>query len=313
MKNLKKMTAFFLTAIMLFTAVSPVMAAAALNADEPLQTLSAHEMTEVQPLPFTIDDFFNQPSEKWENLVSGVAPATLPYSYTLADDVIEIDSNTNVARNVISNIATAGMRFADQTNTELTTDPNKLIGQGGYIDTNVLRTVTGENTENGQVIFDKASGTAFKLAAPFSNSPATEVGGALSGTYKLEAPRLNEIFKTFSMGTPGQAVDLTYANMVVPDEIYDCVEDKSILQQLAAGKTGFEHVQKHQWPFPLQFDSKNLTAYTSSGGKIQVRLQEVFLLEISNWSGTILCLSALMKPRLPLRKNSISQRRLPPA
>ena len=254
------------------------------------QNQPGHQMTEVQPIPVTYNDIVAMPHSKWENLTSGVNPSAFTEgSYTLQGNVIEIDSKTSsAARNAIAGIAFEEMLLTGKTAEEILTgktdgstnvEPNTIIALGGYIDKDVLRNLVGRDIENGTVVFDKETGTAFKVTAPFTNAggpnATEEINEKLGNTYMLETPLVNEIFLKCNFGGDGEEVPLNYGNFIVPDDIADCLseEAKSSIQFLSSGNSGFKHVNDHAWGFPLTFDSKELTASIAGGGKVQVRLQ----------------------------------------
>ena len=266
MKRPSRLLTLFLVITLITNSILPLTLFAA--EDAPFQTVEA-----VLPA-FDHNYFTDQPHSKWTNLVSNTAPATFSQvSYTLADNVVELDSSNDITvRNALADIKTAGMRFTGATNTDLAIAPNRIIAEGGYISSNSLEALVGSNIAPGTVFVDKGTGTSFKITTPFSSTNDPQLDLALSNTHRISTPELNEVVQSFSFGGNGETISLTPGNMVVTDEIFECIEDKTTLQLLASGDDEFKHVKDHQWPFPLSFDSKDLMAYSSGGSKVQVRL-----------------------------------------
>ena len=295
MKNYRNLTALLLTAIMLFSTAFPTIALAAdslgtYNAERPV--FYDFDKAAPQPLPFEIEDVLVPASTAWTNLVAGEAPAQLrTATYKLADGVIEIDSaQIAAAYTAMQGIFTGSMAVNGTSNTafEMAT-PNRIISEGGYIKKEILEAVVGRNIENGEVVVDSATGTAFKVAGEtaFASSPmfsATEELGAmaraLSGTYSVVTPQVHELLEDFELGgKDGETVELTLGNITA---FAKNVENNAILpngqtiknlSDISAAPvvpmstavplaTDFEYVDK--W-LGFEFDTTPLSGYKADG------------------------------------------------
>ncbi len=189
---------------------------AAQAAATPVEMQSSHEFSSIQKQEYSrgdlesvsLENSFNStflaPGAKWTEFVGGEAPATFSpskISYTLADDVIKVDSN------ITKNIASAGQLIAGSTIQKQS--PNKIIANGGYIRQNILDAAAaqaGAVIENGSVLVDESTGTAFKVVSPTiftgafeTDTELKDMTTALQGTYGLATPQLHEVIKDFSL------------------------------------------------------------------------------------------------------------------
>ena len=227
MRRLKNLTAFLLTTIMLFAAAFPAADQipdknAAYGAEEP--ELNDFFKSEATPLPFNFDDIIIPASYEWQQFAAGETQAQfLTASYKLAKDVIKINSDDYVAaQNALKNIFTGAMAIDGTKNSDLTIAPNRIIADGGYIPTHILRTITGGEIKSGTVVVDEATGTAFKIAgetafssAMFSSDNELEaMAKSLGGTVSIVQPQVHEILEDFNIGgTSGETVELTLGNV----------------------------------------------------------------------------------------------------
>ncbi|MCL1982720.1 MAG: putative Ig domain-containing protein [Clostridiales bacterium] len=298
MLNFRKLTSLFLTTIMVFTTASPAIALVAdnlgtYNAERPV--FGDFDSAAPQPLPFEFDDVMSPASAAWTNLVAANAPAKLTTaSYKLANEVIEIDSaNIAAAQNVLQNIFSGSMAANGTLNTNLITTPNRIISEGGFVKKEILEEAVGRSVKNGQVVVDKATGTAFKVAGEtafttpmFSaNEELSEIARSLSDTYSVVQPQVHEVLEDFELGgKDGETVDLTLGNVTC---FADGIENSgSVKIKLADGSSysnfsstsaptavtvssvvpvasgGFQHVNK--W-IGFEFDTTPLEGYKADG------------------------------------------------
>ncbi|MBN2557666.1 MAG: hypothetical protein JXB33_02800 [Clostridia bacterium] len=162
---------------------------------------------------------FQPPGSNWDNLVKGILPASFSQvSYQLADNVLDVTGSTDV----VESIATQDQILSGGTTQLLR--PNDIIAAGGLIPMSVLDSLAaaqGRTIENGTVVVDKRTNTAFKVLSPTAYSGAYEsdpelqqLVEPLKDTYALATPQLHEIFKDFSLGSEnGETIELTRGNI----------------------------------------------------------------------------------------------------
>ena len=294
MKSLRKLTVLFLTAIMLFTTASPAIALAAdnlatYNTESPV--FYDFDKAAVQPLPFEFEDVMTPVSLDWQNFVAGEAPAQLSQvSYTLADDVIKINSAEHAAaQNAFQSIFSGSMLNDGVTNADMGISPNMIIAEGAYIPTDMLRQIIGGEIKNGSVVVDEATGTAFKIAGETAftsgmfaaKEDLSEMARSLSDTYRIVQPQVHEVLKDFNLGgATGETVEMTLGNITAfAENVEDCAtlpnsqrvskisntsapSVVSLASAVPLATGGFDYID--MW-IGFEFDETPLDGYTADG------------------------------------------------
>lgn len=298
---MKRTLVFILAFVMLLTSCAPAanmasftfnpqdqarsaaMQATALSAqpqndgsDSSLPTLSyTYDNIDTLPAGPSLEYEFLPASPQWSTLVSGDTPAAFGATYELADNVLTVN------KTVTESIASAGQLLAGSAAQKLL--PNKIIAEGGYIPRAVLDAAAQQKArviENGTVVVDEASGTAFKVAAPTEFTGAFDADAELhktvaplENTYAVTQPELHEVLKDFSMGGEnGETVTLTRANVI---EFAPNVEKNLVLPtgyktaSFGDSYKGFKYLSDDPL-MKLQFQDEQLDARLGSGSPISV-------------------------------------------
>ena len=232
---MKRIFVIILAICMLLTSCSPLpmIMSAESNSQEQFMAATAvlqntNTLSSIQAMEYTQNDFYNRPYEPaydypflapsvdWGQWVAGQAPATFSpdkISYTLADDVVKVDSG------ITKHIASAGQLMSGSM--KQLQPPNQIIANGGYIRQNILDAAvakTGGVIKNGTVVVDESTGTAFKVVSPTiftglfqADEQLKEMIKPLEGTYGLTTPQLHEILKDFTLEE--DTIQLTRANI----------------------------------------------------------------------------------------------------
>ena len=163
-----------------------------------------------QVAPFKND--FLAPTAQWKSLVAGDVPAEMYATYALADNVVQVNSS------VTKTIATSDQLISG-VKPQLT--PGQIVAGGGYIPKGVLDAAAAQKSatiQNGSVVVDTSTGTAFKVVSPTSFSGVYAADPdmkskvqPLENTYSITKPALNEVIKNFNLDQ--QTVNLTKANV----------------------------------------------------------------------------------------------------
>jgi hypothetical protein len=232
----RKMASFFLSLCMLFSAPAAIISTAAsyvgesetkcipadMNGIAGIQahndtygssSLSIDDIKEQPPLKLSFDNDFIPASPRWMELVAGEEPASFKATYILEDNVIQVN------KTVTQSVADMGQVLSGSTIQKL--HPRRIIENGGYIDRTVLDAAAaqdGREIENGSVVVDEETGTAFKVVSPtiysgiFDADPElSEMVKPLENTYSIAKPELHEVVKDFDL--PEQTVTLNRANI----------------------------------------------------------------------------------------------------
>lgn len=223
-------------------------------------------------------DFEFLPADgKWQTLAADAAPTTFrEVSYELSDDVV-------VLENTISDqIASAGQLIAGST--VQAKSPQKIIKDGGYIKRNILDSVlsqSGRTAEPGTIVIDPQAGTSFKISAntvfstDYGDVSLDEQAQALENTYMIEQPRINEVFKDFSIGgIDGETVVLTRGNITgFASNVEACVVPDSALKPMSFGDSlkDYKYLSGDKL-INLQFKDTQLTAAGSGGKQVTITL-----------------------------------------
>ncbi len=274
----------FLSALLAFClliTILPSGALAAAAAEPTIQGLSTLEYTtaDIGDLPAVpgFDFEFLPAGEKWQTLAAGDAPATFQeVSYELADGVV-------VLENTISDqIASAGQLISGSA--VQAKSPEKIIQDGGYINRSVLDSVlsqSGRTAEPGTIVIDPQAGTSFKISANtvfstgYGDVSLDKQAEALENTYMIEQPRINEVFKDFSIGgSDGETVGLTRGNITgFADNVEACVVPDSAVKTMSFGDAlkDYKYLTGDKL-INLQFTDTKLMAAGSGGEQLTVTL-----------------------------------------
>ena len=203
--------AVLMAAVTLFTAFAP-FAGRTRKADAASSAIaSPYGISEAKP--FVIGDSLIKAGSKWAGIAGTMVQ---PASFS---DVTAVPSPKALKlaasdSNVMKSVGTAGM-FRDLSgssivNPALERSPNSIVEEGGYIKKSVLQNAAaqqGRTVDNGTVIYDEATKSAFKVVAPTSYTGAYGIDPSVSAmvnplrdTYALTKPRLEEVFEDFSLG-----------------------------------------------------------------------------------------------------------------
>lgn len=288
---MKKITVFILAIVMLLTSCAPmenmtslapneqrlVLSTMAQNAafSTELQSLDAPPAFSTLPTAPLLEYEFLPASPQWSNLVSGDTPASFSATYELADNVLTVN------KEVTDSIASAGQLLTGSMMHKLL--PNRIIAEGGYVPRTVLDAAAQKKdrvVENGTVVVDESSGTAFKVVAPTEFTGVFDADAELhktvvplESTYAVAQPELHEVLKDFSLGGEnGETVTLTRANIF---EFAPNVE-KNLVQPtgyktMSFGDSykGFKNLSDDPL-MKLQFENERLDARLGSGSPISV-------------------------------------------
>ena len=224
MRKLKIIIVFLLTSILLYSSIEPVFAESAkekkTGGHDANGWVSTTGRGEEKAMSLSFDDIFVPASTAYKALVEDIVPATFSgVSYELADGVVEMDSMKNDSHmEAIKSISTAGMLAKGLSNSELSVYPSKIVATGGYIDKDVLDSALEESVEDGTVVVDMTTGTAFKVISETEYSgyfnvdeALAEATAGLSNTYAVRMPQLHELLKEYDI--PEQTVRLTPGNI----------------------------------------------------------------------------------------------------
>jgi len=264
--HIKKITAFVLIFIIIFTSLAPD-AAAVVSSGSYGVTPDQAGMTEVAPFDFA----FLPASPQWLELVAQEEPAALDAEYVLADNVLALEEDQDVAKS----IASAGQLLSGSTVQKL--KPNKIVAEGGYVPADILDAAAanaGGTIKNGTVVVDEATGTAFKVVAPTTYTGVYDADQSLQntvkpfeGTYSITQPQLSEVIKDFNL--PEQTVSLTRGNVTgFAPSIEGCVVNPSQYKLLSTDKD-FKYVSDNPL-IALKFDDVELDADLGDGIKMKV-------------------------------------------
>lgn len=293
---MRKTAVFFLTIIMLLTSCAPAYNIPPSTPDvsgrfrSSAQALSSAFSHNSEPDPlfstleYTYDDIedlspappleyeFLPAGELWLNLASGETPVSFSATYELADNVLVVN------KEVTESIASAGQLMTGGSGQKPL--PGSIIAEGGYVPRAVLDAAAQKmafEVENGTVVVDESSGTAFKVVAPTEFTGVFDTDAELRAavqplkdTYAVAQPELHEVLKDFSFGgAEGETVTLTRANIT---------EFASNVEKNLALPTGYSYTDTYKGfrnlsddpLMKLSFKNERLDARLGSGSPISV-------------------------------------------
>lgn len=203
----------------------------------------------------------------------GVKPAKFTnVEYKIREDVIRVNSEK-----LLPMIKSEEQIRGGLTETELT--PGEIISDTGYIKDSQLRMVN-KDYKIGTVLVDEKSQTAVKISSLSSDIADAE---EFTGYVAIEKPEVYEIVEDFKI--PKQTVELNQANIAAYGSgMKECIVSRNGAQTYAmAGNTVTDIYSgsalndlraKHlKDPFiEFKFDNESFTAYTKSGGEVNVSL-----------------------------------------
>lgn len=224
-------------------------------------------MTKVEPFNYA----FVPASAKWLEINAFEEPATLDATYELADDVIALQGNQDVAKQ----IASAGQLLSGSNVQKL--PPNEIIAEGGYIPVDILdaaAAVTQDSIKNGTVVVDESNGTAFKVVSPTTYTGVFDADASLQNkmkplenTYSIIQPALSEVVSDFEL--PAQTVSLTRGNIIeFAPNVESSVVNPSKYKFLSDDKD-FKYLSDNPL-IALKFDKVKLDADLGDGLSINV-------------------------------------------
>ncbi|MHB1483505.1 MAG: hypothetical protein ACYCYI_02480 [Saccharofermentanales bacterium] len=159
------------------------------------------------------DDDFLPATAKWLDVIGNEKPATFSsdkITCVLADNVVKVN------KTVTDSIADMGQVLSGSAVQKMA--PNRIVEKGGYISKNVLDAASTKKIENGSVVVDESTGTAFKVVSPtvfsgiFDGDPElSKMVKPLENTYALIKPELHEVVKMFELAE--ETITLNKANI----------------------------------------------------------------------------------------------------
>ncbi len=231
--------------------------------------------------PFSDVSFdFEPPSPAWLQAVSQDEPAQFSQvTYELTDKVLDITGSDEV----VENIASEGQLLARSSIQKK--KPAELVKDGARLSRPVLdqaAALQGRTIEDGTVVIDRKTQTAFQVAGGSKNSgmfqtdsQLQDIGAALENTYSITSTQLSSIFKDVSIGgEDGETIELTRANIT---GFAPGVEESVVLPGSQVQTVGLDESDGYKYIFgeklvDLQFKDKVLGGVTSGGKQVEVKL-----------------------------------------
>ena len=285
---MKRIIPYIVMISLLLAPFTPIVNARSLSNDaddygEFQRTQPTEENLETEPTSEYVEYAFLSPSNRWNKLVQGEAPAQFStVSYELQDHVLM------VGQEVTANIASRTQLISGSTIQNLR--PRFIVAEGGYVPMDILDTAAsqaGRQIDIGTIVVDETSGTAFKVVAPtsFDGLPDLADGAegidelwavaeALDGTYSITRPQLHEVLKDFSLGgtsNDGETITLTRGNITgFAENVEKNVVDPSGFQFLALENdyNDFEYLDSPLVSF--KFEDEQLDGWLEDGSKIKI-------------------------------------------
>ncbi|MDD4504065.1 MAG: S-layer homology domain-containing protein, partial [Clostridiaceae bacterium] len=203
----------------------------------------------------------------------GVKPAEFKnVEYKIKNDVIRLNSEK-----LLPLIKSEEQIREGITETELT--PGEIISNIGYIKANHLNTITQEY-KIGTVLVDEKSQTAVKIN---SLSDSYEDNEEFNGYLAVERPEVYEILDHFKI--PKQTVKLNEANIAAyGNGMEECLVSRNRTKTYAMASdtvsdfysgSALDDLEAKHLNDPMvefKFDNESFTAYTKSGGEVNVKL-----------------------------------------
>ena len=170
---------------------------------------------ELQQMPSepALEFAFLPAGARWKHLVATEEPAEFNVTYQLADNVVRVH------KTVTDNIADMGQILSGSPVQKM--QPNRIIEKGGYVPRTILDAAAAQDSQsiqNGTVVVDEDTGTAFKVVSPtvysgiFDSDPDLRAAlQPLENTYSITRPELHDVIKDFNMTE--KTVTLNRANI----------------------------------------------------------------------------------------------------
>ncbi len=269
----------FLSTSLIFCLLITFLPAGTVTVSAAASSTPVYTTADMVKLP-TVSEFeyeFLPAGEKWIKLAANDEPAAFnEVSYELAEGVVVLKST------VSDKIASAGQLISGST--VQAKPPEKIIRDGGYINRSVLDSVlsqSGGTAEPGTIMIDPQAGTSFKISANtafstgYGDASLDKQAEALENTYMIEQPRINEVFKDFSIGgKDGEKVGLTRGNITgFAENAEACVVPDNAVKTTSFGDAlkDYRYLTGDKL-INLQFTDTKLMAAGSGGKQLTVTL-----------------------------------------
>ena len=281
----KKLLSLLLSIVLIFSTLPLPVLADTLKPVLPRISAETFNKTSVKDVTLSSMFHFDKDLPRYNWGPSAPAPAKLEgVTYKLADNVVKV--NSDVTKNIRS------IQQVKDSNTAVSGNISRIIGQGGLMKADQLQAATGLSTiKPGSVFVDLDNDLAFKVPT----LPA-ETGDQFQGYVPVIKPDLQEVVKEFKI--PQQTVQLNKTNvthftsdvngnsldkyMKKPGQTYvmtqNTTTDPTEATYVGSQNTTMEpigptHLQNIIAEFYFPSEGVTLTGTTPSGGEVAINIK----------------------------------------